>query len=139
MKIFKDRFLILSLLLGLFIRLILTPVTGFKFDIDTWFAWAERLNNIGFANFYSDQVWTSYPPGFLYILGVLGSIKNLFHINPSLFHMVLKLPSILAELAIGIFISCYFHNSLHAFSLSWAGYLGACSGEECPLLSLNCS
>lgn len=104
MGILKDRFLILTLLLGLLIRLALTPITGFRFDVDTWFAWADRLNIVGFSNFYSDQVWTSYPPGFLYILGVLGFIKNLFHISPPLFYMVLKLPSILSELATGIFI-----------------------------------
>lgn len=104
MGILKDRFLLILIILGLLQRFILTPVTGFKFDVDTWFAWAERLNSIGFTNFYSDQVWTSYPPGFLYILGFLGFIKNLFSISPSLFPIVLKLPSILAELAIGIFI-----------------------------------
>ena len=104
MGILKDRFLILILIIGFLVRLVLTPIPGFKFDVDTWFAWAERLNNVGFANFYSDQVWTSYPPGFLYILGFLGFIKNLFSISPSLFPMILKLPSILAELAMGFFI-----------------------------------
>lgn len=104
MKIFKDRFLILSLLLGLIIRLLLTPVTGFKFDVDTWFAWAQRLNEVGFTNFYFDKVWTGYPPGFLYILSSLGFIKNLFNISDPNFYLVLKLPSIFAELILGLVI-----------------------------------
>lgn len=104
MDILKDRFLISVLLIGLIIRLILTPIIGFKFDVDTWFAWADRLNNVSFAYFYSDQVWTSYPPGFLYILALLGLIKNLFQINNPQFFLILKIPSILAELAVGILV-----------------------------------
>lgn len=104
MRIFKDRFLILSLLLSLLIRLMLTPIVGFRFDVDTWFAWAERLNSVGFANFYTDTIWTGYPPGFLYILAALGFIKNLVHIDSNLFYIILKLPSIVAEIMIAIFI-----------------------------------
>ncbi len=111
MKLFKDRFLIISIFAGLLIRLFLSPIQGFKFDIDTWFAWAIRLNTVGFGNFYSDQIWTSYPPGFLYILGFLGFLKNLFSINDSLFYMILKLPSVLAELGLGIFIYKITSNS----------------------------
>lgn len=111
MGILKDRFLILSLIFGFIIRLSLTQITGFKFDVDTWFAWAERLNSVGFAHFYSDRIWTSYPPGFLYILSLLGFLKNLLQIESSLFYIILKIPSILAELAIGIFIYRLIPNS----------------------------
>lgn len=104
MGILKDRFLIIILITGLLIRLLLTPIAGFKFDVDTWFAWADRLNSLGFANFYSDKVWTSYPPGFLYVLSFLGFLKNLFHIDASLFYIVLKVPSILSDLILGILI-----------------------------------
>lgn len=104
MKIFKDHFLILSLLLGLIIRLLIAPVTGFKFDVDTWFSWSQRLNEVGFANFYTDKVWTTYPPGFLYILSFLGLIKNLFQIGDNQFYSILKFPSIIAEIIMGFFI-----------------------------------
>lgn len=100
MKILKDHSLILLLLFGLAIRIILTPIAGFKFDVDTWYAWAERLNSVGFVNFYSSQVWTGYPPGFLYILYILGFIKKIALINPSQFYIILKLPSILSEIAL---------------------------------------
>lgn len=104
MNFFKDRFLILTLFLGLLIRLVLAPIAGFKFDVDTWFAWADRLNSVGFALFYSDQIWTSYPPGFLYILSFLGFIKNVFQIDTSFFYSILKFPSILAEIILAFLI-----------------------------------
>ena len=101
--ILKDRFFILSLLTGLLLRVLFSPIQGFKFDVDTWFAWAQRLNDLGFSNFYSDKVWTGYPPGFLYILYILGLIKDLFKVNDFLFYISLKFPSIIGELAIGAF------------------------------------
>lgn len=104
MGILKDRFLLIILFSGVLIRLVLTPIPGFKFDVDTWFAWAERLNIVGFVHFYSDKVWTGYPPGFLYILGFLGFIKNFLQITPTSFYMLLKLPSILSEIILGFIV-----------------------------------
>lgn len=104
MNIFKDRFLALSLLAGLLIRFLITPTIGFKFDVDTWFYWAERLNTVGFSQFYSDQIWTGYTPGYLYILGFLGFIKKLFLVADPQFFVILKLPSILSEVIIGFIV-----------------------------------
>ena len=101
MDIFKDRFLILLLLFGFLIRIMFSHLPGFKFDIDTNFAWAIRLNEVGFSNFYSNKIWTSYTPGFLYILAFLGYLKTLIQIPDSYFFVVLKLPSIIGEIIMG--------------------------------------
>lgn len=113
----KQNQLVISLIgLGLITRLLLAVLPGFRIDVDAWFAWAQRLNQLGFANFYSDQIWTNYTPGFLYLLGLLGWIKNLLQINDSLFYLVLKLPSILAEMTLAVFIYQWFINK----SKTWA-------------------
>lgn len=104
MGILKDRFLIILIILGFLIRLILLPLPGFKIDTDAWFAWAIRLNQVGFARFYSDQIWTNYTPGYLYILKFLGFIKITFNLPDNLFYLILKLPSIIAEVILGIFL-----------------------------------
>ncbi|MBI2019164.1 hypothetical protein HYS95_00655 [Candidatus Daviesbacteria bacterium] len=96
--------LLLLVTAGLIIRLIMAFLPGFKIDVDAWFAWAVRLNEVGFANFYSDSTWTNYTPGFLYILGVLGFLKKMLLINDRLFFLLLKIPAILAEIFLGIFI-----------------------------------
>ncbi len=85
-------------------RLVFSILPGFKIDVDAWFAWAQRLNQVGLQNFYSDQIWTNYTPGYLYILYFLGWVKNLFNINDAQFYFILKLPSILAEIILGLFI-----------------------------------
>lgn len=102
MGILKDRFLIILILSGLLIRLLLCFLPGFKIDTDAWFAWAVRLQQVGFAKFYSDQVFTVFAPGYLYILSFLGFLKSFFDIDSNLFYNVVKLPNIISEIFLAI-------------------------------------
>lgn len=104
------------ILTGLIIRLTLIPLPGFKIDVDTWAAWASRVYELGFSNFYSDKIWTNYTPGYLYILWFLAFIKNIFHIDNSFFYLVLKLPSIISEIILGMVI----YQLLVKKSVVWA-------------------
>lgn len=104
MSIFKNRFLTILILIGFLIRLFLATFPGFQFDMGAWFAWALRINQVGIPNFYSDQIWTNYTPGYLYILGLLGFIKSVFNVSDGTFALVLKFPSIIAEVILGAFI-----------------------------------
>lgn len=104
----KNRILIILITVGTVLRLFSALLPGFKFDVDAWFSWALRLNEVGFSNFYSPNVWTNYTPGYLYVLAFLGFIKNTFILNNEIFYYVLKLPAILAEIALAIFIYNFF-------------------------------
>lgn len=104
MGILKDRFLIYIIILGFLVRIIFASLPGFKIDVDAWFGWSERLVNLPFSQFYSDKIWTNYTPGYLYVLYFLGHIKNLLEIGNRLFYLVLKLPAIIAEVALAIFV-----------------------------------
>ncbi|MDP2671948.1 MAG: hypothetical protein Q8O68_00370 [Candidatus Daviesbacteria bacterium] len=117
MKIKNADFTLISfILLGFLIRLSLIFLPGFKIDVDTWFGWAIRLNQVGFVNFYSDQIWTNYTPGYLYILYALGWIKNLLSLDNQSFYLILKLPAILAEVFLGFII----YKLIAKKSLFWA-------------------
>lgn len=98
-----NKFYIL-MLAGLLLRLIFAFLPGFKFDMDPWFSWALRINDVGFSKFYSSEIWTNYTPGYLYILDILGFIKNIFLLSDEFFYYILKLPAIYSEIAIGILI-----------------------------------
>lgn len=104
MDVLKNSFLLILILIGFLIRLSLITLPGFKFDMDAWFAWAIRLNQIDFSNFYSPDIWTNYTPGYLYILNFLGFIKDLMHISDNYFYLILKLPAILAEVFLAILV-----------------------------------
>lgn len=94
--------ILILILTGTIVRVSLTILPGFKIDVDAWFAWALRLNEVGFVNFYSSQVFTVFAPGYLYILSLLGFIKNLLSIDDQLFFRLVRLPSIISEVVLAI-------------------------------------
>lgn len=69
-----------------------------------WFAWAIRLSNFNFAQFYSKDIFTDYTPGYLYILSILGFLRNYLQLPDNLFYFLLKIPAIISELIIGLLI-----------------------------------
>ncbi|MDZ7586157.1 MAG: hypothetical protein U0946_00240, partial [Patescibacteria group bacterium] len=67
-----------------------------------------RMVELGPAKFYSSEVFTANPPGWLYVFWLLGEIKNSFLPKLSYFSsgydFMLKLPNNLADLATGMLI-----------------------------------
>lgn len=100
----KNLVLYYLLLSGLLIRLIFANFPGFHVDTDTFFAWSLRVVDVGFANFYSPNVWTNYTPGMIYVFYFLGMIKNIFPLNGDQFYLLLKIPSIIADLVLSYFV-----------------------------------
>lgn len=92
------------ILAGFLLRLIFATFPGFHVDTDTFFAWSVRAFDLGLSKFYSPDVWTNYTPGMIYLLYILGAIKYLFSISDQWFHFVLKIPSILSDLALSYLI-----------------------------------
>lgn len=76
---------------------------GFSSDISCFSAWANRIFQVGPGEFYSPDVFTDYPPGYMYILYIIGGLSTLFEIPLySGIHLVLlKLPAILCDLVCG--------------------------------------
>lgn len=92
------------------LRLILSFLPGISFDMGTWFGWANRLVSLPWENFYSQEIWTHYTPGYFYVLFLLKKIElllsNLFSVN--LFgvwqEVFFKLPANLADIATSFLI-----------------------------------
>ncbi len=99
----------LLLLIGLCLRLAFIPNTGYANDVQTFEAWATMLPEHGFANFYSSGQFADYPPGYFYILAVVGWIWEAFFKGTDGGHFVVlrtlvKLPAIFADLGIGVLL-----------------------------------
>lgn len=92
------------ILLGLLIRILVSAIPGFKIDMDSWYAWSIRLGHFNFLAFYSKDIFTDYTPGYLYILSLLGFLKNSLNISDNLYFLLLKIPAIISELIIGLII-----------------------------------
>ena len=86
------------------IRLIAAGLSrGFGTDTACFAAWADRIFLVGPGNFYSPDVFTDYPPGYMYLLYPIGALRSLLKIEYySAVHLILlKLPSILCDLGCG--------------------------------------
>ncbi len=98
--------LMAGLAAALVLRLVIIafPV-AFWVDMDTFMAWSRRMVEVGPGAFYAPDYFCDYPPGYLYLLGMLGWLYHLF--DPTWAHYghgfglgnVLKLPGILADIA----------------------------------------
>jgi len=118
----------LILLGALVIRIVFAcTYKGFSSDTACFYSWASMLWENGFNDFYSADYFCDYPPGYLYILYLLGGLLKLFHQNTlsGLSLLILKLPAILCDLASGCLIWKFAGKNFpprYALILS-AGYL----------------
>ena len=64
----------LLIVLGVAVRLLVARAQGFPSDVGTFMAWAEKLASVGPGHFYEPGYFSDYPPGFLYVLWLLGAL-----------------------------------------------------------------
>ena len=91
--------LALLFLTGFIVRLLLGRGEGFPGDIQAFQNWAHRLADVGPGDFYSPGYFADYPPGYLYILWVLGELGGLvFGGTVPVFFV--KLPGMVADVGL---------------------------------------
>ena len=98
---------ILMAVLAVAIRVIVALIfEGYSSDIGCFKGWAIAAFERGPVNFYTSDMFVDYPPGYIYVLWVLGLIRELFSIDAmgALFTLMVKLPSIAAELITAIIV-----------------------------------
>jgi dolichyl-phosphate-mannose--protein O-mannosyl transferase len=99
-----------ALLVGGFVlRLLFIGNEGFKNDVETFVAWSLALADRGFGQFYSTAGFADYPPGYFYILAVIGWFWDLaFKASDGGHYVVIrvlvKLPAIFADIGVGALI-----------------------------------
>ena len=77
---------------------------SFSSDMDTFKAWAYALNQTGLKEIYGrGDLYLDYPPGYLYILLMAEKLRILLKIpfDAPVYDLMLKLPSLLADMACG--------------------------------------
>jgi Gpi18-like mannosyltransferase len=80
--------------LAFLIRVVIAPHVGFYGDLRLFQMWATRLDEVGPHRFYVEGQFADYPPGYLYVLWLIGKISS----PPG--YLLLKLPAILADLGL---------------------------------------
>lgn len=90
------------LFLALLLRCLLAILNeGHASDTGCFSSWADAVFEQGFSNFYTRGEFADYPPGYVYILYVLGFLKNTFGIlwNAGIGRVLLRFPAMLFDLA----------------------------------------
>lgn len=104
---FGRNHLFLLFLAALLTRLLAAALSkGFGTDTACFAAWAERIFQVGPGAFYSPDVFTDYPPGYMYVLWIIGAVRNFFQMGYySVPHLILlKLPAILCDMICGLLL-----------------------------------
>lgn len=117
----------LLIFLGFLIRLLLISQLGFEADIAFWKTWSLAAADKGIV-WLTQNTNYNYPAGFTYILWIIGRVYRLFanpqnfnqywQANNFLFLFLAKLPSIIADLAVGLSIWLLFKKSSLALFLA---------------------
>ena len=96
-----EKMALAGILLALVIvKIVIAPYFGYATDLGTYKAWAVRLADGGPAEFYSPNYFADYPPGYMYVLWLLGSVYKGLQISTAgaFSTVIVKLPSILTDL-----------------------------------------
>lgn len=96
------------LVVGLLVRLLFINSEGFKTDVGTFQAWAMSAAQFGIGSFYSKAGFADYPPGYIYVLALIGDLYNaVFRAHDgsyTVLRALVKLPAVIADLGIGALI-----------------------------------
>ena len=94
--------LVLGLALRVFIAGIYMPLSGFAIDIGDFSAWGQRLASVGPAGFYVEGYFSDYPPGYLYVLWLLGTIGGALGgiVGQNATAGLVKIPGIVADIGV---------------------------------------
>lgn len=79
---------------------------GHETDMNCFILWSDMVFNDGFGAFYKSESFTDYPPGYMYILYVIGAIRSMFGMawDSVASNVIVKLPSIIADMGAGYLI-----------------------------------
>ena len=89
---------------ALAVRLIAARLSpGNSTDMSCFAAWADRIFQTGPSGFYSSEVFTDYPPGYMYLLYPIGALRSFLGLDyhSPLYRILLRLPAILCDLGLG--------------------------------------
>ncbi len=120
-QIENDKLILFGILgFALVVRLLSsTVIEGWPNDIYSNKYWAKAAATNLF-NFYNSG-WCDYPPFFIYILALIGKLSNLVWLNLD-FTILIKLPSILADLVCSYLIYHMAHSRLGRIPALAAGF-----------------
>lgn len=97
----------LVLIFAFAIRVILSLVFyGHSTDINCFMAWGNAMATHGPGEFYTSGMFADYPPGYMYILGLITVIARAFGLTygSPLYALLFKMPATIADLVMAVLV-----------------------------------
>ena len=106
----RNQYISIALILffAFLVRMYLSTLQGFEFDISLFRTWSRGVHFTGISDFYHG-VKSDYPPLYIYILWAVGAfyelfISSSFDIQSPVFTILLKTPAMIADIATALLI-----------------------------------
>lgn len=132
----KEAMIIAFLLLAFIVRTIAAvSYFGNSTDMNCFLSWADMIFNDGISKFYRSDVFTDYPPGYMYILYVIGALRHVLGVarDSAVSLFLTKSPAMLCDLGIGYLI---YRIAKKYFTVDGAALIAACY-LFCPAVILD--
>jgi 4-amino-4-deoxy-L-arabinose transferase-like glycosyltransferase len=116
--------IIAGVLLRVVVGGLLLPLSGFRIDGGDFTAWATRLADLGPGAFYETGYFSDYPPGYLYVLWLLGSVGQALLPLTAGFDVtgaLVKIPGVLADAGVAWTLFAFSRRFLDGRFGSWSG------------------
>ncbi len=98
-------YIIIAVAAALLLRFVLSAVyKGHETDMNCFIAWSNAVFENGFGKFYTLDMFHDYPPGYMYVLYVIGAAQKLFSPVDGAQYLLVKLPALLCDAAAGVII-----------------------------------
>lgn len=91
--------IIVLISITLLVRLLFITKTGYITDINTFKSWSIALADNGLKNFYYADMFTDYPPLYMYFLYVIGKISTFLNLafDSTAFTVLIKLNAVIFD------------------------------------------
>ena len=98
-------YIIVAAAVAFILRLILGAVyRGHNTDMSCFIGWSNAVFENGFGKFYTLDMFHDYPPGYMYVLYIVGAIEKLFGFSDGAQYALVKLPAIVCDILAGVLI-----------------------------------
>lgn len=105
-KYSNTAYFIMAAAAALILRLILAGMyRGHSSDMSCFIGWSGAIFQNGISQFYKLDMFHDYPPGYMYVLYVIGAITKLFKLQDgAVLYAIIKLPAIICDLLASVIV-----------------------------------
>lgn len=101
----SDMYFIAAALAAFALRIVLSVVfEGHGSDMSCFNSWSQSIFEGGFSGFYNSSGFHDYPPGYMYVLYIIGLIRHVLPLGETAVRVLLKLPAVMCDIVIGALV-----------------------------------